>query len=54
MDNYLRDTISMEAMFLDAFQNDKLGDDVHITDMLFERLKSCSTTSLLSSVTFFS
>jgi hypothetical protein len=46
MDDYLRDTVSMEAMFLDAFQNDELGDDAHITNTLFKSLKSASTTPL--------
>jgi hypothetical protein len=46
MDDYLRDTISMEKMLLDAFQNDELGDDAHITDIFFEILKSASTTPL--------
>jgi hypothetical protein len=36
----------METMLLDAFQNDELGDDAHITDTLFESLKSASTTPL--------
>ena len=32
MDDYLRDTTSMDKMLLDAFQNDELGDDAHIND----------------------
>ena len=36
MDDYLRDTTSMETILLDAFQNDdQLGDDSHITDTFF-------------------
>ena len=47
MDDYLRDTTTMETMFLDAFQNDdKLGDDAHIVDTFFESLKFASTTLL--------
>lgn len=46
VDDYLWDRTSMEAMFLDAFQNDELGDDAHMTDTLFENLKSTSTTPL--------
>jgi hypothetical protein len=46
MDDYLRDTTAMETMLLDAFQNDELGDDAHITDTFFESLKSASTTPL--------
>ena len=45
--DYLRDTIAMEAMFSDAFQNDdQLGDDAHIADTFFKRLKFSSTTPL--------
>lgn len=33
MDDYVHNTTSMEAMLLDAFQNDKLGDDAHITEL---------------------
>jgi hypothetical protein len=50
MDDYLWDTIVMETMFLDAFQNDERGDDVHITDTLFESLKSTSTTPLFGPI----
>lgn len=46
MDDYLWDTIAMEAMLLDAFQNYELRDDAHITDTLFESLESTSTTPL--------
>ena len=47
MDDYLRDTTSMETMLLDAFQNDdELGDDAHITDTFFESLKFASTNPL--------
>lgn len=46
MDNYLQDMTTMEAMLLDSFQNDELGDDAHITDTLFESLKSTFTTRL--------
>ena len=47
MDDYLRDTISMETMLLDAFQNDdQLGDDAHIVDTFFESLKFTSITAL--------
>ena len=46
MDDYLRDTTTMETMLLDTFQNDELEDDAHITDTFFEILKSTSTTSL--------
>ena len=45
MDDYLRDTTTMETIFLDAFQNyDQLGDDAHIADTFFESLKFSSTT----------
>ena len=44
MDDYLWDTTVMEIMLLDAFQNDDLGDDFHITNTLFKCLKSTSTT----------
>ena len=41
MDGYLRDTIAMETMLLDAFpNNDQLGDDAHVVD------KFSSTTPL--------
>ena len=44
MDDYLRDTIAMETMFVDAIQNDdQLGDDARIIDTLFESLKFSST-----------
>ena len=47
MDDYLRDTISMEIMLLDAFQNnDKLEDDAHITDTFFQILKFASIAPL--------
>ena len=47
MDDYLIDTTTMETMLLDAFQNDdQLGDDAHIADNFFERLKFSSTTPL--------
>ena len=47
MDDYLRDTTSMETMLLDAFQNyDQLRDDAHITNSFFESLKFTSTTPL--------
>ena len=35
MDDYLRDMTTMEAMLLDEFHNNELGDDVHIVDTLF-------------------
>lgn len=44
MDDYLQDMTAMEVMFLDAFQNDELGNDAHINDTLFKSLKSASTT----------
>ena len=37
---------AMEAMLLDTFQNDDLGDDAHITDTLFKSMESNSTTPL--------
>ena len=47
MDDYLRDTTTMEKMLLDAFQNDdQLGDDAHIADTFFESRKFASTTPL--------
>ena len=46
MDDYLWDTTSMETLLLDAFQDDELGDDAHITDTLFESPKYDSTTPL--------
>ena len=46
MDDYLRDMTAMETMLLDTFQNDELGDDAHISDTIFEILKSASTTPL--------
>ena len=46
MDDYLWDMASMEIMLLDAFQDDELGDDPHITNTFFESLKSDSTTPL--------
>jgi hypothetical protein len=46
MDDYLWDTTSMETMLLDAFQNNELGYDAHITEIFFESLKSASTTPL--------
>jgi len=44
VDDYLRDTISIDTMLLDAFQNDELGDDAHIIDTLFESLEYASNT----------
>lgn len=38
MDDYLWDTTAMETMLLDAFQNDKLGDDSHTTNTFFKIL----------------
>ena len=36
MDDYLRDTTTMETILLDTFQNDdQLGDDAHIADTFF-------------------
>jgi len=46
MDGYLQDTNSMETILLDAFQNDELGDDAHISDTIFKSLKYASTTPL--------
>ena len=46
MDDYLRHTTTMETMLWDAFQNDELGDDAHITNTFLEILKSTSTTPL--------
>ena len=47
MDDYLRDTITMEAMLLDAFlNNDQLGDDAHIIGTFLKSLKFSSTTPL--------
>ena len=46
MDDYLWDMSAMEAIFLDEFQNDELGHNVHIIDTLFERLKYASTSTL--------
>lgn len=36
----------MEEILLDAFHNDELGDNAHITDALFKSLKSASNTPL--------
>ena len=46
MDDYLCDMTVMERMLLDTFQNDELGDDAHINDIIFKILKSASTTPL--------
>ncbi len=46
MDDYLWDMNSMEGVLLDAFQNNELGDDAHITNTFFECLKYASTTPL--------
>ena len=47
MDDYLRDTTAMETMLLDVFENDdQLGDDAHIIDTFFKRLKFASTTPI--------
>ena len=47
VDDYLRDTTTMETILLDAFQNDgQLGDDAHIAHTFFESLKFASTTPL--------
>ena len=46
MDDYLWDKTAMETMLLDAFQNNELGDDAHITNTFFEILKSTFTTPL--------
>ena len=51
MDDYLRDTTSMETMLLYAFQNDdQLGDDAYIAGTFFESLKFSSTTPLFGRV----
>ena len=36
----------MEGMFLDAFQQNELRDDVDVTDTFFESIKYASTTPL--------
>ena len=46
MDDYLQDATATETMLLDAFQNEWLEDDAHITDIFFESLKYASTTPL--------
>jgi hypothetical protein len=46
MDDYLWYRTVMETMLLNAFQNDELGDDAHISDTIFESLKVASTTPL--------
>ena len=48
MDDYLWDTNVMEAMLLDIFRNDELGNDAHITDTLFKILKYASTTPIFA------
>ena len=50
MDDYLRDMTAMEVMLLDAFRDDELWDDAHITDTSFESLKFSPTTSLFRPV----
>lgn len=45
MDDYVRDTTTMEKMLLDVLWNDdQLGGDAHIADTFFESLKFTSTT----------
>lgn len=44
MDDLLWDTDAMKAMLLDAFQQNELGNNVHIVDTFFESLKFDSTT----------
>ena len=45
MDDYLRDMTAMEAILLDAFQDDdQLGEDAHFGDTFFKSLKFSSTT----------
>ena len=46
MDDFLRDTSAMEAMFLDAFHDNEPRDDAHIPNTFFESLESASTTTL--------
>lgn len=46
MDDYLQDMTAREEMLLDAFQNDEIGDDSHVTYTLFESLKSTSATPI--------
>ena len=46
MNDLLQDTRDIEGMFLDAFQQNELGDDVDIDDTLFQILESASTTPL--------
>ena len=45
MDDFLWDTGAMEEIFLYAFQQDDIGNDAHITNILFESLK-CAYPSL--------
>ena len=47
MDDLSQDTQAMEGMLVDAFQQNKLGDDVDIDNTLFQSLKSASTTPLI-------
>jgi hypothetical protein len=46
VDDYLRDTTSMEKMLVDSFQNDELRDDAQINDTIFESLEYAYTTPL--------
>ena len=46
MDDYLRDTTTMETILLGSFQNNERGDDSHIMDTLFKSLKYASNTPL--------
>ena len=46
MDDYLRETTTMDRILLDAFKNDELGDDACITNTFFESQKYASTTRL--------
>ena len=46
MNDLLWDMFVMDSILLDAFPNDELGNDDHITHTLFKRLKSTSTNHL--------
>jgi hypothetical protein len=44
IDDFLRDTQSMEGMLLHAFQKNEPGDDADVVDTFFESLEYDSTT----------
>ena len=50
VDDLSQDTQAMEGMFLDAFHQNELGDELDFVDTFFKSLKYASTTPLFGLV----